>query len=77
MVTVKIELDHPVKATDLNELKDAIKREFCDIKPKAIPGGVLAMEVDYNFCNLGLLLDWLWEIQEAADIKRITLIMEH
>lgn len=77
MVTIKIELEHPVKTTDLNDLKGAIKEKFRDIELKTIPGGSLVMEVDYNFCNLGLMLDWLWETQEAADIKRIILAMEH
>lgn len=76
MVIIKVELKHPVKATDLNDLKTAIKNEFRDVEPKAILGGALVMEVDYDFCNLGLVLDWLWKRQEAAEIKRITLTME-
>ena len=76
MVIIKVELEHPVKATDLNDLKAAIKKEFRDIEPKAILGGALVMEVDYDFCNPGLVLDWLWKGQEAAEIKRITLTME-
>ena len=78
MVIIKVELDHPVKATDLNDLKASIKKEFRDIEPKAILGGAFVMEVDYDydFCNLSLVLDWLWKGQEAAEIKRITLTME-
>ena len=76
MVIVKVELEHPAKATDLSDLKAAIKKEFRDVEPKAILGGALVMEVDYDFCNLGLVLDWLWKGQEAAEIKRITLTME-
>lgn len=75
MVIVKIELERPVKATDLNDLKAAIKKEFRDVEPKTIRGGALVMEVDYDFCNLGLVLDWLWKRQEAAKIKWITLTM--
>ena len=66
MVIIKVELDHPVKATDLNDLKAAIKKEFRDVEPKAILGGALVMEVDYDFCNLGLVLDWLWKGQEGC-----------
>ena len=76
MVIIKVELSRPAKATDLNDLKAAIKKKFCDVEPKAILGGALVMEVDYDFCNLGLVLDWLWKRQEAAEIKRITLTME-
>ena len=76
MVIIKIELDHPVKATDLNDLKAAIKKEFRDFEPKAVFGGMFVMEVDYDFCNPGLVLDWLRKRQEAAEIKRITLTME-
>ena len=76
MVIIKVELEHPAKATNLNDLKVAIKKKFRDIEPKAILGGVLVMEVDYDFCNLSLVLDWLWKGQEAAEIKRITLTME-
>ena len=76
MVIIRIELERPVKATDLNDLKVAIKKKFRDIEPKAVLGGMFVMEVDYDFCNLGLVLDWLWKGQEAAEIKRITLTME-
>ena len=41
MVIIKVELDHPVKATDLNDLKAASKKEFRDIEPKAILGWAL------------------------------------
>ena len=76
MVIIKVELDHPVKATHLNDLKAAIKKELRDIEPKALLGGALVMEVDYDFCNLGLVLNCLWKRQEGAEIKRITLTME-
>ena len=76
MVIVKVELEHPAKATDLNDLKAIIKKKFRDVEPKVILDGALVMEVDYDFCNLGLVLDWLWKGQEAAEIKRITLTME-
>ena len=76
MVIIKVELEYPAKATDLNDLKVAIKKKFRDIEPKAILGDALVMEVDYDFCNLGLVLDWLWKGQEAVEIKRITLTME-
>ena len=76
MVIIKVELVHPVKATDLNDLKAAIKNEFRDVEPKAILSGALVMEVDYDFCNPGLVLDWLRKRLEAAEIKRITLTME-
>ena len=76
MVIIRIELERPVKATDLNDLEAAIKKEFRDFEPKAVLGGMFVMEVDYDFCNPGLVLDWLWKGQEAAEIKRITLTME-
>ena len=73
MLKIKIEIEEP-NETALSSLKEAIKNNFN--LDSQIAGLLLVMEVDTNFCNAGILLDWIWKDNDVVDVKCITTIRE-
>ena len=75
MMTVKIELEHPVDAVDMNALKKELYTRY-GIKFRAMVGGFLCGDIDLDFVNIGEMIEWLWKQQEAASVIRITTNIE-